>query len=120
MELLIVLDGTDEGVAAVTEALDQSQAAVTSVFDPVILMADGTDETITALNQLGQGVRALSTDAPLDIAPLGLDEDSALVASAWNLRFDPDYQSAKAARPRDGDDWDTSDGCALLDEEDSS
>src|SRR5258708_40050030 len=75
------------------------------VFDPVILIADGDDGTASAVAALTQGVKAVAYDQAVDVASLGLDADSAVIASAWNLRFTADYQSEKSGRPFDGGSW---------------
>ena len=110
---LIVLDGTDEGVSAVNNALTANNGAPVTAFDPYLLIADGDQQTIAAIRELSQGVRAVSSDAALDTSSLNLDADTALVASAWNLQFDPDYQAAKENRSDDFESWGLQGSCII-------
>lgn len=116
-EFMIVLDATDEGLAAVQSALAQNNGSVIALFDPVILIADGDDTTVSAVTGVVPGVRAVAYDQPMDVEALGLDEASAVIASGWNLRFTADYQSEKASRPQDGESWNLLGDCVVNDEE---
>jgi hypothetical protein len=116
-EFMIVLDGTDEGLVAVQDALSQNNGSIIAVFDPVILIGDGDDTTVTAVSAITPGVRAVGYDHPVDVESLGLDEASAFIASGWNTRFNADYEAEKASRPGDGESWTMLGDCVMNDEE---